>query len=381
LEAQLLKNNVKDIEDLMPEWNELCDEGPSNDPFLRPEWFAAFARNFGQQVELVTVRHDGRLRAVLPVTSIRGPLHGLPVNKLEAVFNLNSPRFDLIHGADESERSAVVQAIWSKIRGRRDWTIMEMRLVKKDSWINSLIEVARADSFLTGMWEMDGAPFISLTRGGGQNCSINDYLKQSKKQLRQQLDRRKRRLSEAGRLDFVITDVYSAELLDRFFEIESRGWKGRQGTDVMKDPRVLKLHHETAKAASDRNDLLIYELRLDDKTIAMILGIKCSTTMFYWKTTYDETYSRFSPGNILFKMFLADCLQRKVDEIDLLSPSTENKRYWTSSEHEHAAFYIFKPGIAGKFFWFWKFGIAARLRKLRSFSIRDLVPMRLQENQ
>ena len=103
--------------------------------------------------------------------------------------------------------------------------------------------------------------------------------------------------------------------------------------------------------------------------------------MFYWKTAYDEDYSKYSPGNVLFKMFLADCIKREIDEIDLLSPSTVNKRHWSSGEREHAAFYIFKPGIVGKFFWFWKFVLAARMRKLRSFSLRDLVPLRLQEDQ
>ena len=95
--TETLSGGIEIISRLTAEWVELCEEGASNEPFLRPEWFAAFVNNFGYKIEIITIRRDGKLRALLPLMRSRSTLHGVPVRKLEAVFNLNTQRFDLIH--------------------------------------------------------------------------------------------------------------------------------------------------------------------------------------------------------------------------------------------------------------------------------------------
>ena len=100
------------IDRLSAEWTELCEEGACNEPFLRPEWFSTFVKNFENEIDIITVRREGRLRAILPLIKKRGFLHGIPVRKLQAVYNLNTQRFDLIHGADEAEKAPIAQAIW-----------------------------------------------------------------------------------------------------------------------------------------------------------------------------------------------------------------------------------------------------------------------------
>lgn len=365
-QTEVLKGGVEVIERISHEWSALCDEGASSVPFLRPEWFIAFVQNFEAEIELVTVRRNGRLRAVLPLVAKRSDLHGISAKSLQAVYNLNTQRFDLVHGSDESEKKDIIKAIWAVIKEHEKWSVLEMRLVRTDSWLASLVEIAEADSFRTGIWKMDSAPFIRLPVTDGPKCSINDFLKGSRKQLRQQLDRRKRRLDEIGELKLVLTRTYSPELIDRYLELETKGWKGRNGTSAVEDPNVARLHHDFAKAVSDTDALFAYELRLDEIPIAMSINIENGRIMFHWKTTFDEAYSKYSPGNLLFKLFVAECLERDIDEIDLMSPSTTNKRYWASGEKEHAAFYVFAPGLLGTFLWGWKFGVVALLRDLKS---------------
>src|SRR5437773_1957 len=102
--TNVLKGRSELIDAMGVAWTELCNEGPSSAPFLRPEWFSVFVTNFAKQIELVTVTTNNKLRAVLPLERRLATLHGLPVRKLQAVFNLNTQRFDLIHGRDETER-------------------------------------------------------------------------------------------------------------------------------------------------------------------------------------------------------------------------------------------------------------------------------------
>ena len=364
--TEVLIGGIEIIGGIFAEWTALCEEGASNEPFFRPEWFAAFVKNFKKEIKLITIREDGKLRAVLPLMREKGSLHGIPAKKLQAVFNLNTQRFDLIHGAaDAEERQKIVRILWSEIKKQPAWDVLEIRLVKKDSWLGDLIEIARKENYPVGIWQMDGAPFIALPEGEDKEKLIEDFFKGSRKHLRQELNRRLRRLKELGKVEFVVTRGYSIELMRKYFELEAKGWKGRGGTAVICDSDVVKMHEDFAESVASKDALFIYELRLDGKTIAMSLNIRYDLQTIHWKTSYDEEYARYSPGNLLFREFLADCIRAGSPEIDFLSPATPNKRFWATGEREHVAFYVFRRGIPGLLLCKWKFSIISRLRKFK----------------
>lgn len=372
--TEVLSGGTEVIDQISAEWNELCDEGASSDPFLRPEWFIPFVKNFENEIDLVTVRFDGRLRAVLPIVKKLGSLHALPARKLQAAYNLNTPRFDLIHGADSFERRDIVSAVWQVIKASGRWDVLEIRLVKKDSWLVDVLALAESEGYKTGIWQMDSAPFIRLPKSIDKEQSIDNFFKGSRKHLKQELNRRLRRLKELGSVDFSVTSGVTPELMETYFELESKGWKGRGGTAVTDDPTVERMHQEFAAEVAAKRSLLVYELKLNDKTIAMSLNIRYMSETIHWKTAYDEDFARYSPGNLLFSELVCDCIRSGSNEIDFLSPSTKNKRAWSTGEREHVAFYIFNRTLFGSLLSTWKFSVVRRLRHLKARSSGKMVP-------
>lgn len=365
LQTKTLVGGVGIIERIFDEWTDLCEEGASNEPFFRPEWFAAFVKNFEKEILLVTVRRGEKLRTVLPLVKKKEMLHGVPVKKLQAIFNLQTQRFDLIHGADETEREEIVKAVWKEIKKQSKWNVLEMRLVKKDSWLNDLLALAESENYRTGIWQMDGAPFVTLPQSDDKEKSIETYFKGLSKNRRQLLKKKRRYLEELGRVEFVVTRGYSAELMQKYFELESNGWKGRAGTSVTADKKAARLHDDFARAVAARNALFIDELKLNSQTIAMYISIMYDRQTIGWKMSYDEKYARFSPGNLLFIEVLNNCMKNGSSELDQLSPATYNKNLWASGEREHAAFYVFQRGITGALLWRWKFSFISYLRKFK----------------
>ncbi|HYP49344.1 MAG TPA: GNAT family N-acetyltransferase, partial [Pyrinomonadaceae bacterium] len=130
-----------------------------------------------------------------------------------------------------------------------------MRLVKKDSWLNDLLVLADAENYKTGIWQMDGAPFITLPHGADKEKIIGQFYKSLRKHLRNELCRRRRRLEEQGKVEFLVTRSYSPELLQKYFELEAKSWKGRGGTAVTDDEKVAKLHHDFARAVAAKDAL------------------------------------------------------------------------------------------------------------------------------
>lgn len=374
IETTILEGGTEIIDRISAEWTELCNEGESSGPFSRPEWYLAFVRNFENAIALLTVRLDGKLRAVLPMIKKRGRLHGIPVRKLQAVYNLNTQRFDLIHGPDQAEKRTIVKAVWDAIRDTPGWDVLETRLVIKDSWLADVLALAESEKYRPGVWQMDSAPFITLPQSADCEEAIGDFFKGSRKHLRQELDRRLRRLHEMGEVEFLVTPGFTPELMKRYFALESKGWKGRNGTAAAADPSVERMNEEFAREVAATGSLFVYELKLDRQTIAMSLNIRYENETIHWKTSYDEDFGRFSPGNLLFRELVGDCIRNGSSEIDFLSPAAPYKRFWASGEREHVAFYIFKPGFFGSLLWIWKFRVVGGLRELRSSTPDRMVP-------
>ncbi|HEX8736685.1 MAG TPA: GNAT family N-acetyltransferase [Pyrinomonadaceae bacterium] len=363
--TEILTGGSEIIGKIFPEWTALCEEGASNQPFFRPEWFAAFVKNFENELMLLTVRRGGKLSAVLPLVKKKGSLHGVPARKLQAVFNANTQRFDLIHEADETRRKETVEALWKEIKKQKNWDVLEMRLVQKESWLKDLIALAESENYRTGIWQMDGAPFVRLPAGDDKEKLIADYFKNFSKNRRQILGKKLRRLEKLGKVEFCVTRGYSPELMQKYFALEAQSWKGRGGTDAGSDAKVARLHDDFARAVAARNALFIYELKLDGKTIAMYISIMYASETIGWKMSFDEEYARFSPGNLLLWEVLKGCIRNDSLELDMLSPATENKKFWASGEREHVAFYIFQRGVIGSMLWKWKFSVIKRLRKFK----------------
>ena len=363
---EILTGGIEIISRISGEWTALCNEGASTAPFFRPEWFTAFVRNFENKVDVVTIRLNGKLRAVLPLSKKRGTLHGIPIRKLQSIYNLNTQRFDLVHGADEADRKSITGSIWNSIKGRPGWDVLEFRLVRRDSWLADVLAFAEKEDYRTGVWEMDSAPYITLPQAEDKQQAVTDFFKGSRKHLRQELDRRLRRLKELGDVEFVVSTEESPELMRTYFALESKGWKGRGGTAVTDDPLVARMHEEFAREVAANQSLYVYQLKLDGRTIAMSLNIRYGDETIHWKTSYDEEYSKYSPGNLLFRELVSDCIRDGSTEIDFLSPATPNKRFWATGEREHVALYIFRPGLVGTLLWTWKFRIITRLRGLKA---------------
>jgi len=118
---------------------------------------------------------------------------------------------------------------------------------------------------------------------------------------RKELPRRRRRLSEIGAISH---DAAKAEpdilpALECFFAIEASGWKGRAGTAAVQSEALRDFFRAAVSGLAREGKARVDLMRLDEKPIAATVAIRSGDMMFGWKTAYDETYGKFSPGALL----------------------------------------------------------------------------------
>ena len=351
------------IASIADEWRSLSNGGSNcTEPFLQPEWFIAYSRSFGseQPSHLVTVRDGDSLTGILPLISSRFFLSKIPAKTLSSLSGIHSCRFDMIHG--NGDASQIADSIWSSLRERSDWDVIETHDVPADGSFMHILKHAQRDGFLTGTWSTRKSPYLSLPSGESDpfaNCPS------SYKSFRHRLKSKLRKLEVTGRVSFNLHTTGEQDALAQFLKLESSGWKGANRSAIASDPSRMLFYSTIFDECAERGGLRMYSLTLDSKPIAMHLGIQMNDCYYAPKVAYDENFAAFSPGQLLVKHVIADLHSSGFKKYDFLGPRAPWKSVWTEHVREHQNCYIFRPTLKGRSLYTLSMQLGKSLRHLR----------------
>lgn len=118
---------------------------------------------------------------------------------------------------------------------------------------------------------------------------------------RKELRRQHRRLAETGELKIrrQRNPANVPAWTQQFLELERGGWKGQSGSALACQPETANLFREALAGAARAGRLDLLDLTLDGKPIAMLASFVCPPGAFSYKTAFDESFARFSPGVLL----------------------------------------------------------------------------------
>lgn len=129
-----------------------------------------------------------------------------------------------------------------------------------------------------------------------------DYFAQSmSSKKRKELRRQYNRLSEEGDLQFHRSETVEGidSWIDAYLFLEKSGWKGQQGTSLADRSDTSEFFRAAITGAAEAGRLERLTLTLDGRPIAMLANFLTPPGAFSFKTTFDESYARFSPGVLL----------------------------------------------------------------------------------
>jgi CelD/BcsL family acetyltransferase involved in cellulose biosynthesis len=340
------------------EWNELA-ETTGAPPFCRHEFIRSYLDNFAPEAGLqIGCARDrsGRLSAVLPLIASRGSIRGFPVRQLEAPANVHSLRFDLIDrdGADGAS------TVFEGLARNPKWDVIRISDVPEDGKAWRLYRRAQSCGFPTGAWESQRSPYLLLP------ASHEELMRGLRGKFKANLHRRKRRLAETGRVtvEHLRGESFSESDLETCFDIERRGWKGRQGSAVTQSRAVHGFHREIFRTPWFRERLSVFILKVAGNPIAFHYGHTVDGVFSLVMTSYDEAYREFGPGHILTDEVLADCISKRLREFDFLGCDLPWKLDWTDRVRSHHWLFIFRDSLKGRILKQMKFDWARAARLL-----------------
>lgn len=115
-------------------------------------------------------------------------------------------------------------------------------------------------------------------------------LKEYRRQLRRLGDEAPTNFREARRTDEV------ADALERFLELEDKGWKGKGGTAMRRHADQLAFIRELSTKRAEKREVRILELFAGERLVASGLLLVSGRRAWFYKVAYDESFARCSPG-------------------------------------------------------------------------------------
>jgi len=318
------RGGVEIVDRLADEWRELCSEAVDDQLFFRPEFIRAHIRNMipGAKVVLITTRLDGRLQMVLPLVEDLATFGKVPVRRLRAPVDHNCGRFDAVR-RPAPEGDAAIRATWKYLRGIGGWDLLHFRDTPEGSAISRLVEEARADGFLTLQLPETFNPYGPIP----SDPELLEKMPPNSK-LRSQLRQVRRRLGEQGRLNFYRIATADRDAINRFFELEASGWKGRNNTAVNCNAQTRQFFDELAELAAFFGYFSLYMLELNGQLIAAHFSLHYKGRCHSPVVAYNEDFKQLAPGHLIVSEIMRDCAARGVHTYDITGVDQDWKLKW-----------------------------------------------------
>jgi CelD/BcsL family acetyltransferase involved in cellulose biosynthesis len=220
--------------------------------------------------------------------------------------------------------------------------MLECQDVLEGSVISSLSAVARQNGFHAVEVPARRSPYVPVPINPEEMKKIPRNSK-----LRSQLRQKRRELDSKGGLRLLRVDRSDPSAMNRFYELESAGWKGNEGSAIACNPKIRQFYDEVSESAGRFGYLCMYFLELNGELLAAHFGLSHRGRYFSPKIAYNEKLPQYAPGHLIVGEILQDCAFRGISEYDITGVDDEWKMKWTSETRAKFTHFVFSPGVAG----------------------------------
>lgn len=326
--------NLADLQELRSEWNRL--PGALQNPMLTHEWLLSAAEAFhaAGSLHILTLRDDGRIRAIAPLASVTR--RGWQRLELIGAASLHEPS-GLLYDTNESlwELCRVLANLRFPTALQRvpSTGTLESHLRAETSGRGRLVRIAASPS-----------PVIPIS------TSWDSYYATLSSRRRYDYRRARGRLAQRGR---VTVEIHNPEinqlpsLLAEACRVESSGWKGQMGGGLMVNERLSRFITTYASRISPLGNLRVCFLRVDGTAIATQVAVLYANRWWVLKVGFDEQWGHYSPGMQLTMDTVRHAFDARLEAYEFLGTPEPWLRIWTQEEHPYSTLLYYPSSLAG----------------------------------
>jgi CelD/BcsL family acetyltransferase involved in cellulose biosynthesis len=216
------------------------------------------------------------------------------------------------------------------------WPALQLDLMCNDPAVGPLVRDAAPHSL-----RLNHALTMDIRLDGG----FEPYWLARSKKLRSNIQRYGQRASAEGlppqlRCYTATSEMPSA--VNRYAELEGRGWKAKLGTALGSVPEQLAFFQELLAREAAAGRAMVFELWLGEQLAASRLLIERAGTFVALKTGYDESLSKYAPGRLLLKGVIESLFaSHPGHRIEFYTDATQDQLAWATGQRwiQHLSLY------------------------------------------
>ncbi len=347
-----IHSGKKGLEVLLSDWLIMVERLAQSTPSHFPYWYAAFlARPDANNIEVyfISIYRGSQLAAVFPVGRKRARRFNLveltmPISEDLGIF----PDAVVAHEEDHTRVFAFFLKAM-KSHPALKWDVLVVRDTLYESHISKCLRGAHR--YLTSSKQTGKCNYIRIDPFRDKHLVLS-------KNFRANLRKAKNLMHKNGQVEFeCISDLPSVEeALSAFIGLEASGWKGKSqhdkqqyyaGSALALNESKLVFHQNLVRALAISGYVDVYKLLLNGKVVSLNIAVVLNKACYLLKITYDETYAKLSPGNVLLeKIIQHHALHTNVSHINLVSDYNWHKA-WKPSSLDYVTYHCFNSTLKG----------------------------------
>lgn len=327
-----------------PAWRRLRAMQPDATVFAGQGFARAIWRSFGDApLELFAVSEGDEIVGIAPFTRRRMKRGGLQYNEIGFFRNHHTIRNSLLIAPDRQER--VLSALIGEIARDRSWQVAFLENIPHQPSLLANLDTAATEHDLTRD-PIEPGRQLCFARIDG---TWNDYRASMSANMRQQLNKFRRRADQLGTVEFQRLSTRSAiaDALPQVFDLQAKSWQGR----ARGDPAATAADHAFDLALlEDLDDDEIGDLwlmKIDRRLVASLRMLGDAGKRYVHTMHFDPAAKEVSPGTLLFEKMLEAAWAASLAEVDFHGDSTFFRR-WTSLHREHVTTRLYSASVYGR---------------------------------
>ena len=335
---------ISGLKAIRAEWNAVVRTMSRPRYFHRFPWHEAYASHLAANPAdlrfIVAYRGDASL-GVFPLKRGTRAIGGVTVRTLEIPEHPHIQDRDFIFEGQPSTSGLVAAMVDYLDAGTEPWDVLLTHDLLEDS--AALFSIEAVCPRQTLVEEANGCDFFDDT-------PYETRLRGFAKSFRGGLRRARHRLAQLDGVEYVCADDTRqlSVALQQLIEVEGSGWKGREGTAIRCDSRLVAFYHALVAGFGPMGGVEINLLRLANTCIAAQLCMRGERCLDILKIGHDEGRSFLSPGNMLLEHVVKRVFDRReVDVVNLVS-NAPWQSLWRPRTRRRIAAYIFNTTLRGR---------------------------------
>jgi hypothetical protein len=335
---------------LAPSWRSLTARLENRRHFHCVEWYLALAESFEERLTASNLYFFGvfssdELLAVFPFRLILIDVAGIELHALQLPsdsWEAETAR-DFI-AAPSLADGGYLENVVRFLDQEPSWDVISLRGILDDSFAaRALRSSSNLHTIGTpgGLWGK--IEFLSCERGDQEFDRLSKGFRQNLRTAHNKLKSKKVDFVSARNPDDLLA------LYPDLLKVESSGWKGAQGTSVLKQPVVDSFLRHLISNFGPIGGCEIHIMKIEARPVAVLFCIVVNNICYILKTGYDEAFSNLSPGHLIVEYLIKT--RGATGTLNIVTPY--NAPPWFNAWKPNTVMgiynaYIFRPSQRGE---------------------------------